>query len=415
MRIRIYDTETGGNPLWDSGLVEVDAGNGVFSILLGDAPQPSIDLDFDQEYWIEIWIDGNATVPRQQLASVGYAFTADFAASAFQADSAGFAAYATEAGTANDAFYAAYAETAYYAYNTASVPNAMYADTAGFALMANGLVPGIEITGDVTGSPFEAIIKAVNTASSGFSYGLYGESASSEEGTGVRGVAMATTGVTLGVYGKSYSTDGRGVYGSAKAATGATYGGEFRNESAAGTGVIGYTVTTTGNTVGVRGRSESASGKGVFGLSLSSTGLNYGVYGRTNSSDGYGLYSEGNSKINGDLEVTGAYKGALGPNGGAPFPRPAYDSGWISVVAGADTALVHNIGGDRDDYVVDLQFKDGDGDVHTQGIGEDMRFHIDWSAKGAYWFDLTTNSISIHRSWLDDMVESFRVRIWVCN
>jgi hypothetical protein len=36
----------------------------------------------------------------------------------------------------------------------------------------------------------------------------------------------------------------------------------------------------------------------------------------------------------GDLYVTGAHKGGIGPNSGDPFPRPAYDSGWINLSGG---------------------------------------------------------------------------------
>ena len=61
--------------------------------------------------------------------------------------------------------------------------------------------------------------------------------------------------------------------------------------------------------------------------------------------------------VAGDLKVSGAYKGTIGPNGGAPFPRPAYDSGWVAISPGEQKRLTHNIGGNTDNYVVDMQFK----------------------------------------------------------
>jgi hypothetical protein len=79
----------------------VELEHGVFSVFLGDestGQQPPLELDFDQDYWIEIEIDGSATSPRQQFASVGYAFTAA------RADTALFAHYA--GASADTAMYA---------------------------------------------------------------------------------------------------------------------------------------------------------------------------------------------------------------------------------------------------------------------------------------------------------------------
>lgn len=40
------------------------------------------------------------------------------------------------------------------------------------------------------------------------------------------------------------------------------------------------------------------------------------------------------------------------------FPQPDYDSGWTNISKGEQIALQHNLGGNPDDYAVDLQFKD---------------------------------------------------------
>ncbi|MCS6951125.1 MAG: hypothetical protein NZ520_11755, partial [bacterium] len=100
-----------------------------------------------------------------------------------------------------------------------------------------------------------------HTATTGFAYGVWGES-NSPDGRGVVGSATATTGSTYGVYGQSASTAGRGVYGEAYAATGATYGVYGRSYSVAGRGVFGYASATTGTTYGVYGASVSTSGRG---------------------------------------------------------------------------------------------------------------------------------------------------------
>jgi len=46
MRFRIYFTATGGSPLWDSGVQSVNLSGGIFNVLLGEGPQPEIDLPF---------------------------------------------------------------------------------------------------------------------------------------------------------------------------------------------------------------------------------------------------------------------------------------------------------------------------------------------------------------------------------
>lgn len=121
--------------------------------------------------------------------------------------------------------------------------------------------------------------------------------------------------------------------------------------------------------------------------------------------------------VNGDLVITnstGAYRGNIGPNGGAPFPRPAYDSGWIQVDAGTTTTLVHNVGGNLDNYVVDFQAKSeiSFNGPHNWGIGMEGRSGVEYG----HWYDsLTTTSIKISNgpdTWPDN---ELRVRIWIYN
>jgi hypothetical protein len=120
--------------------------------------------------------------------------------------------------------------------------------------------------------------------------------------------------------------------------------------------------------------------------------------------------------VNGDLKVNGAYKGNISSSSGtdgAPFPRPAYDSGWFEFYTGTDFDLNHNIGGDVNDYVVDLQFKhDGYMGIHNQGLGVDLS---PYNGRGGHWYDLTSSMITISPapgSGLD-YIDSARVRIWV--
>jgi len=87
---------------------------------------------------------------------------------------------------------------------------------------------------------------------SGKPNGVYGHS---EYGVGVRGYASATTGYNYGVYGQSDSIYGRGVYGYAAAVTGTVFG------------VYGYAAPSGSGyaTAGVYGRSLSDDGFGVAG------------------------------------------------------------------------------------------------------------------------------------------------------
>jgi endosialidase-like protein len=108
-------------------------------------------------------------------------------------------------------------------------------------------------TFDVRSSGVRAI-SVVNTATTGFTYGLYGISLS-DRGRGVYGIANNTQGIGYGVYGVSNGRQGRGVFG-------------FAND------------TTGGNSYGVYGKSKSTGGAAVFGEGVSS----YGVYGQTAAS-----------------------------------------------------------------------------------------------------------------------------------
>ncbi len=192
MRFRIYNAATGGTLRWDGGTRWISVTSGVFNVLLGESPQPSINLPFDEDYWLLVTFDGDDQTPRQRLASSGYAYMAS---------------------------------------------------------MASGLVPGTEVSGSVPAGVMAAI-KGTNTATNleiagvsgsaptltGFTtYGVFGQSASTA-GHGVFGFASCTYGVNHGVYGQSRSTDGVGVYGRASATTGLTYGVRGYANSASGYG-----------------------------------------------------------------------------------------------------------------------------------------------------------------------------------
>lgn len=122
------------------------------------------------------------------------------------------------------------------------------------------------------------------------------------------------------------------------------------------------------------------------------------------------LQGAGNGIVfpDGTRQTTAASGGGGSSAGG--FPRPAYDSGWVALAQHEAKTLYHNIGGNVDNYVVDMQHKRVSPDViygiSNKGIGQD-------GTKGAIYQYLRANSISVYRGSEDYAAEYVRVRIWV--
>ena len=206
--------------------------------------------------------------------------------------------------------------------------------------------------------------------------------------------------------------------------------------------------------------SNAGTGRGVTGYSLSG----WGVYGWSNSSHGVyaksggsaragaALWAENTNTTNGiaiwadnessDTTLVVRNKGSgplikgFGGDGGGhefivtnagdvwyegallgAFPRPAYDSGWVAIAPGEAKTLTHNLGGNTDNYVVDLQFRGGTSalfaDPHIREIGGQQRSDGKWH--GAYWRSLTPTTITVFRQYdsTDQFFTEFRLRIWV--
>ena len=252
-----------------------------------------------------------------------------------------------------------------------------------------------------------------------------------------------------GVVGWTGSTNKSGVYGHSQAGSGVTGRSDEKSGVVGWTGaadspaVLGHTARGNGvigrsdNNDGVVGWTGSHEKSGVFGHSQKGVGVagisggNDGLLGVTQSNEpghaGIRARNEGNGPaafIEGDLFVTGAIRGDIGPKGGAPFPRPAYDSGWVTIsktgtLVGVDKVMNidHNLGENPDNYVVDLQFRSKALGVHqyhsggtnfTKGSLRKNNVH-----NGAWWTRLTDKSITVHRGSSDKYTEELRVRIWV--
>ncbi|HOW97592.1 MAG TPA: hypothetical protein P5567_00055 [Kiritimatiellia bacterium] len=104
------------------------------------------------------------------------------------------------------------------------------------------------------------------------------------------------------------------------------------------------------------------------------------------------------------IEATGPCRGT--------YPRPDYDSGWQAISLGGTLALTHSLGGDTDDYVVDIQFNDTDG---VQDINQGSGQWTDSADRnvGAFWRKLTATSVEVYRASSDPYADEVRVRIWV--
>jgi hypothetical protein len=238
--------------------------------------------------------------------------------------------------------------------------------------------------------------------------------AASTQGTGPA-LSGYTTGSGSAVYGRTDGT-GTAVYGEH------TNSGNYGYLGDASKGVSGYSEKGTG----VYGTSSSGNavwgdckgnGHGVHGYSRSGVGVN------GYSGEGIGVRGESISgtavNAEGDLYVTGAYRGNISSSSGsdgAPFPRPAYDSGWFSIDKDLNVrTLTHNIGKDVDNYVVDMQFKHITADnpgISNKGIGGDTTGALYY---GFYWRDLTAYSITVQRGASEAWGGLIRVRIWYYN
>ncbi|MCD4749014.1 MAG: hypothetical protein K8R59_06545 [Thermoanaerobaculales bacterium] len=106
---------------------------------------------------------------------------------------------------------------------------------------------------------------------------------------------------------------------------------------------------------------------------------------------------------------------------GEPYPFtmvPAYDSGWTEFPVGP-SLYTHDLGGNPDDYLVDLQFRRPDTGwaTHVVGFGCDYRSNPDGqltSSLGAALVAFDETSYTLFRLPTDTYAPQFRVRIWFC-
>jgi len=103
------------------------------------------------------------------------------------------------------------------------------------------------------------------------------------------------------------------------------------------------------------------------------------------------------------------------------FPRPDYDSGWIPWPDGHEDTLVHDLGGNVDNYVVDLQGREDTYGITNLRLGGDeyaTRASLTtgvlygYEDQGYYYKNLDSDSITIKNRG-NSIIDEIRVRIWV--
>lgn len=270
---------------------------------------------------------------------------------------------------------------------------------------ALGLRPGADIVGTV-----DQLLVLDNTSTSGADIDTLIVRNDSGSGEAVE-VAAVNNGVT------AFATNGFGVWGDSDNHHG-VYG---RTGTASRAGVfargldLGPDLILAGNantTVGDDGRISSDPAYGSSDIVLVSNDtirLDLDADGSGEDAD-FEIYDTDNNLLF-DVDESGDV--ISGGAGRFAFPRPTWDSGWRDLDPGTCTTVNHNLGGNVDNYVVDLQHKKTSGTpmgINNSGIGGDNNGA---TARGGSWQNLTTTSIDLCRWYADVSTHQLRVRIWV--
>lgn len=74
---KIFNVASGGTALWTEAHTSVPVTNGLFDVTLGESTP--MDIDFDEQYWIELTVGTEPLSPREKMAAVPYAHRAVYA------------------------------------------------------------------------------------------------------------------------------------------------------------------------------------------------------------------------------------------------------------------------------------------------------------------------------------------------
>lgn len=167
-------------------------------------------------------------------------------------------------------------------------------------------------------------------------------------------------------------------------------------------GLDGLVMQALGEFFSLIGWGDRAGGYNNLAIRASASNIG-GIYLLTNGNVGIGT-----DDPQATLHVVGDHIG--------PFPKPAYQSPWTWVPPSHTITFVHNLGGDPDDYVVDMQCFDpppASIGVNNQGIGGNTWIEGDETINtGAYWRELDSEMIRVFRGEEDNSCQEVRIRIW---
>lgn len=298
----IYDSATDGHQLWtETQSVTVD--NGYYSVTLGEIEAIEANVFDETATYLEIWVEGEVTTPRHQLASVPYAFQAENAQNAVQAENA----QTLDGQSASD--FVGTGED----YGRSGVATDLYEGTE---TLTDKYVN--ETSDTMVGSSSVPILSVTN---SGSGHGIMGD-ASGVFGNGVHGIAIGTIGAGVmgwgegiwgyGVYGKATGNSGYGVYGEATGSSGYGVYGEATGANAYA-GYFEGDVYVTGDlsSESLDDKYVNESGDTMVGsssapiLSVTNSGSGNGVYAEATGPNAYAGYFEGDVHVTGDLDVGG--------------------------------------------------------------------------------------------------------------
>ena len=264
MRFFVYDAESGGTALSDSGTVNVAVQNGLFSVDLNVEQD-----DFDgKAMWLAIQVEGQTLSPRQPLRPAPYALSLKPGATVSGEPKAG------SEGVLQANVEGFYPQASAFR-GTAATGNAVYGNSG----------TGVGIYGISEGS-----------------YGVWGASSNSWGGyftsSGGHGIRVHTDGTAIYDYG-AYVSSNRGYAVYAQSSENQAVRGEAGDVTGAAKPLGAVGLVGIGANRGIYGSSEF--GSGLYGISSGNYGLwaqsiNWrGATGRTSRSDNnYGLYTPDN-------------------------------------------------------------------------------------------------------------------------
>ncbi len=302
MDFSIWSSQTGGNKLWEESHNSVTIDNALFSIILGSQNPISVDVFSDKTRYLEIVIGGETLSPRQQIASVPYAYTtASMSGATNVIPSDGKVGIGTTSPKTMLEVDGRISSTKYgfkFPDGTVQTSAATSGGSSSCGWTDDGTVVRLSTSTDKVGIGTTNPSSLLSVGGSGIANAAITGLTGSTNGYAVYGSAHNSSGTTnYGGYFKATGTNGRGVYGEASNYGDVkNYGGFFSAFGKSGRGVLGS--TTGSNGIGVYGDAIGSSGVGVYGNAPGNSGV--GVYGVGGD---YACYFVGRGYFSGNVGI----------------------------------------------------------------------------------------------------------------